>query len=136
MNDNDIVTKKAFEDLEGRVKAIEVMLKSGKPDVSLEKSESLAEFLRKKDLKNDTDRTVCIAYFIEMAESRGSEEGVHSKDVAAGFRNARCVVPSNVSDQLARCAKRGLIQEGGKKEGKKAWTLTNTGITHVEDLDK
>lgn len=133
---NNIVTKEEFDALKDRVKAIESMFKPGKHDISLEKPESLAEFLRRKNLKSDADRTICIAYFIEMVESRSEEEGVNSKDITVGFRNARCAVPSNVSDQLGRCAGRGLIQGGGKKDGRKAWTLTNTGIEYVKNLDK
>ena len=129
---NDYVTKDMFDALEKRVVALE----DGSGDVaavSPQRPESLAEFLRKKGVKSDPDKVVCIAYFVDV---RKGAEGFTSKDIEVGFRDARHTVPTNVSDQLARCAKRGMIQVSGKRDGKKLWVLTNTGIEYVESLNK
>ena len=126
------VTKEEFNKLKGRVEGIEKKISGGVADSVKERPESLTEFLNRKNLKSNTDKTICIAHFLENRAG----EGVTSADVVGGFRESRNVVPSNVSDQLAKCAKKGFIQVGGERGGKKVWTLTNTGIEHVKDIEK
>ncbi len=134
----EYITKKEFTALEKRVKKIERAFgaDANTGTKKVRRVESSSEFLRKKDLKTAMDAVICIVYFIE----NGSDEdvGVTSSDIEQGLRKARQIVPKNISDCLAKCAKKGLIQESGddKREGKKVWVLTNTGIEYVENLDK
>ena len=130
---NSEVTQEMFDALERRVVDLEEEMGGGAAVSSPQRPESLAEFLRKKGVTSDPDKVICIAYFIDV---RQGAKGFTSKDVDTGFRDARHTVPTNISDQLARCARRGMIQVSGKRDGKKLWALTNTGIECVEDFNK
>ena len=138
----EYITKEEFNNFEkrlekrfgSRIKALEEKISDGAVAKNVKKRpESLNEFLNRKNLESGVDKTICIVYFLEV---RRNSEGVTSKDIVDGFKEARYTVPSNTSDYLAKCAKKGFIQECGKRDSKKVWTLTNTGIKHVEDLEK
>ena len=129
----EYITEEQFKKLEERVNNIEKKIDSS-PEKLNKRPKSITEFLKEKDIEGDVVKTLCIAYFIEI---KNGNEGVTSGDVKDGFQKARYKAPGNIPDYLSKCGKRGFMQEKNeKKDNKKLWTLTNTGIDYVENLGK
>ncbi len=124
-----------IEKLENRVEDLEKSLSGtvrlenaiSKPKERL----SINEFLNTKNLSDDVKRTLAIAYWLDYFEKM---ESFSSADIQDGFRAARFKLPSNVNDKINMNVKNGhLAEEKKKKDGKKAWYVTNSGAEYVEE---
>ncbi len=129
--DEDYVNMQRFVKLEQRVEKLELLF-NDKPSVPIKpKKETLREFIKGKQPRNDVERTICILYYRELTEGMGETT---STDLKNGFRHAREKVPANVSAKLGLCAKRGFIDSVREEKGKIYWSITNTGIDFVDGL--
>jgi len=130
---NDI--KVRIKNLEERVSFLEGRL-SGEESHSNQHGErsrglSVNEFLKSKNLVDDVKRTLAIAYWLD--HYRDLESFIYS-DIQEGFRTAKLKVPSNVNDKINMNVRNGhLAEEKEKREGKKAWYITSSGIQYVEE---
>jgi len=94
--------------------------------------ESLIEFLKKKGLKTHTDRVVGMAYYLDKYKG---VDPFNVKDIEEMYEEARIQPPKNLSDIVAKQAKRGLfIEAKEKKDGLKAWRISALGIEYIESL--
>ncbi len=126
----DEETAKRFEALENRVSILEEAEKSSPQINKSEKSTSIKEFLLSKNPKSDIEKTRVVSYYLEKFSGFTS---FTAEEIQNGYRSAKESVPLNVSDNIAKNVGRGYFMEASeKKNGKKAWTLTNTGERSVE----
>jgi hypothetical protein len=89
----------------------------------------LTEFLAAKKVATHPDRVVAIAYFTYHAQSGA---GVTTQDLTDAYSRARVKKPQNFPDVIAACVRRGRLVEGERKDGMKAWVITRTGESYVE----
>jgi hypothetical protein len=94
-------------------------------------SMGLNEFLATKNVKTHVDRIAAIAYF---AYAQGDETGITTRDVAQAYSKAREKKPQNIPDVIATCVRKGVLVDAPRKDGMKAWLITQTGERHVEEL--
>ena len=124
------ITKK-IDRLEGRIAKIEELLLTTQPKQFSKKKMSVKEFIISKKPKNDVQKTLLISYYLENYDNL---EFFNLKDIEDGFRKAKEKVPGNISDKVYKTIKNGHIMEAkGKKDNLKAWTLTNSGESFVEN---
>lgn len=128
MNENEV--RKEIEEIKKRLSVLEGSRQEQNVVPIREEAEgkeiSLKEFILSKEPKSDTQRTLAIGYFLENYIKKAEFTG---DDIADAYRQAREPVPMNISDMLAKNARAGFIMAGKeKKEGRKTWTLTNTGV--------
>jgi hypothetical protein len=90
---------------------------------------SPAEFLKKKNPKKQTDRALMLAYYLEKFQSLGSFTSGELGELANTVRDPF----GNVSDVIGRLTSRGLMMSAGEKEGQRAYALTASGETYVEE---
>ncbi len=119
------------EQLERRVAAIEALM-SRTPDTPTgAKPMSIREFVISKDPKTSVDTTLLIAYYLE--KFAGVSPFNHD-DLIRGFAEAKEPLPSNPSDMVYKNIRRGFLTETKeKKNGMKAWIVTNSGERFVEN---
>lgn len=128
------------QNLESRVTILETevlhlkrLISSSSAD-QLEKAHkkmSIKEFLLTKNIDNDVKRTLAIAYYLEKFEGLTS---FNVDDIERGYRLAKHAIPANPNDKVNMSIRGGLLMEAeGKKDSKKAWTLTASGEKAVED---
>lgn len=126
--------EKRVSTLEEKVQLFEQLLQNKKNILDSkngQKKQSIREFLSDKDLSNDTQRTLAIAYFFEVLEKKGS---FNVDDLKKGFNSAKFKTPSNINDRVNQNLKSGFIMEDEeKKDGKKAWVLTDSGEKEIEN---
>ncbi len=95
---------------------------------------SLKEFISKKKPRNDVDKTIIIGFYLENYDSL---KNFNIDDIREGLYRAREKKPSNINDKLNLAKKRGMVLEAKKKKnGKKAWMLTNEGEKYVKNLPR
>lgn len=100
-----------------------------KIDVSREKS--FMEFYLEYNMKNATDKTLVIMYFLEKMRER---QEATTKDISEGFKEIREKPPLNISDKIQMLHKKGFIMPGETINGLKSWTITRRGLIHLEEL--
>jgi hypothetical protein len=121
---------KSLDELEKRVSKIEALLES-RPIDDLKKKLSIKEFILQKKPRNDVEKALAIAYYLERHEDFSC---FNAMDIEKGFRDAKEVVPANVADKIQKNVAKGHMMEAeGKKDDHKAYVLTNSGDTLVED---
>ncbi len=126
-----------IDNLEKRVVELEKRL-SGMGGVSdnLQKTGaktlSMKEFILAKKPKDDTQKMLAIAYFLEKYEGLVA---FNAKDLASGFERAKEKMPANINDRANKIiASTGYVMEAReKKDNFKAWTLTNSGERFVDE---
>ncbi len=125
-----------LSDLENRVKLLEQKLNatlsqnSTGVKIKQNKSLSMREFLNTKELGDDVDRSLAIAYWLDFYDD---VEVFNAADIGGGFRTARFTVPKNVNDKINMNIRNGHFAEAKeKKDGKKAYYITNSGINYLE----
>lgn len=117
---------------EQRIASLEKMLLPGSDNLSsVAKKVSIKEFLLEKSPKSDVQKTLCIGYFLEKYEGY---ESFNLKDIEDGFRMSKEPVPGNINDKINKNIAQGFLMDAKeKKDNKKAWTLTRTGETEVQN---
>ena len=94
------------------------------------KKTSAAEFLKRGDFKNQSDRALALGFYLEKFEHRtsftSSELAQLGKETKQPFANA--------SDSVAKLTSRGLMMSAGDKDTQRAYALTASGETYVEGL--
>jgi len=119
----------ALKQQEERIKKLESLFSS--KQIKPKKECSVKEFLLSKKPKDDVQKTIAIGYYLENYQGMGC---YNKHDLKTGFRNAKEKVPDNINYKVIRCIQRGFLQEAETpKDGIKAWTLTSTGETFVEN---
>lgn len=130
MTNSDI--EKRITVLENKVSEIEKKISeedSTKWKVS--KSLSIKEFLLEKKPKNDVQKTLIIAYYIEKYKNI---ESFSINDIKDYLKLAKESIPINLNDKINLNIKKGFMIETGEKKGKiKNWTLTRTGLKFIEN---
>lgn len=126
--------KHRIQELEERVKKIEGILSSPSNGEAVQTRSrdklSVNEFLNLKKPGDDVKRTLAIAYWLDINEGVGS---FNSSDLSSAFRAAKLKMPLNINDKINMNVKNGhLAEEKKKRNGKKAWYITNSGIQFVE----
>lgn len=120
--------KSTLMDHEERLVKLEKLLQT-KPEV-VKKKLSIREFIMSKNPESEMERTVTIAYYLEMF---GSLTSFSVKDLESGFRKAKEKIPRNINYEVIRCIQKGYLMEAEeKKDKRKTWCLTNTGLEFVE----
>ena len=89
------------------------------------------EFLAAKNVRTHVDRIVAIAYF---AFRRGDESGITRKVIEEAYSQARLKKPQNIPDVVATCVRKGMLVDADRRDGMKAWLITQTGERHIEEL--
>lgn len=95
------------------------------------KKTSIKEFIIEKGISTDTDKAVVIGFFEEKFVGLNS---FNVDDLESGFREAKEPIPKNLNETVNKNVRKGYIMESGEKDGKKAWTLTNSGESYVGEL--
>lgn len=115
--------------LDQRVNALEKIFETDSK-VTPRKKKSISEFFIESAPADDIQRTLVIAYYIEVMLGFDS---FSSKDLTKGFKDAREISPKNINLTIYQNVKKGNFMEVEKKEGVKAYVLTNSGINLVEN---
>jgi len=90
----------------------------------------VSEFLAQKNIKTHIDRVVAILDYYR----RSGEEPMTIAELEDAYSSIRMKQPRNFSDLLAQCIRKGHVVEAkNKKDGKKAWQITDTGERYVEE---
>lgn len=90
----------------------------------------VSEFLAQRRIVAETDRVVAILYH---QFHNGQESGTRA-EILEAYSAARIRRPTNLSDVIARCIRKGLVIEAPeKKDGHKAWQITQSGERYVEE---
>lgn len=121
---------KKIEDHERRISKLEELLKLSESIPPPIKKMSIAEFLKSKRPKSDVQKTLIIGFYFEKYEGMKS---FNVQDLEKGFRDAREKVLGNINLCVIKNIRKGHMMEANeKKDGMKAWCLTNSGIEFVE----
>jgi len=94
------------------------------------KPPSLAQLLKKANLKSDVDRALIAGYYLETFKEYQSFTAAEIKDA---IRDARISPPSNPSDVIAKNIRKGVMMQAGDKDGRMAYVLTTDGAEFVEE---
>ena len=122
---------KKIINIEKRISRIErVVFADNAPKIK-GKALSIKEFLLTKELKDDGQKILAIAYFLEKYDGLTS---FNVKDLATGFARAKEKAPRNLNDRINKIiGKTGYVMETReKKNNLKAWQLTNSGERFIE----
>jgi hypothetical protein len=93
-------------------------------------SVQISEFLAQRKIESETDRVATILYY-HLHNGRGSSTRA---EILEAYATARFRRPTNLSDVIARCIRKGhVIEAQEKKDGQKAWQITVTGEKYVEE---
>lgn len=119
-----------LENHEERLRRLEGRFKT--ESAGLLKDISVREFIIQKQPKSEVEKTLVIGCFLEQNRGYAS---FNAQDLMDAFREAKEIVPANVNLAVIKNVAKGLFMETKeKKDGRKAWTLTNAGLSYVERL--
>ena len=77
------------------------------------------------------DKTLAVGYYFETYEGFTS---FNVKDLENGFRRTKEKIPRNINYEVIRSIQKGYMMEAKeKKENRKAWYLTNSGMKYIEN---
>jgi hypothetical protein len=120
--------QRKLQDHEERLTRLE-RLSQAEPQ-KIAKATSIREFLLEKQPGSDVEKTFVIGYFLERHRGFSS---FNTRDLGEGFREAKENVPANVNLAVIGNVQKGYFMEAKeKKDGLKAWTLTNSGVGYFE----
>jgi hypothetical protein len=130
---SDYVDKK-FEELAGRFLASwkSPTISEGRiaePASEAGKQISPAEFLKKRNTKNQSDRALMLAYYLEKVQHVENFTSTELQEMGKDVRDPF----GNISDVVAKLTARGLMMSAGEKEGQRAYALTVSGETYIEE---
>ena len=90
----------------------------------------ISEFLAQMKIDTETDRVATILYY----HLHNGRESSTRAEILEAYATARFKRPTNLSDVIARCIRKGhVIEAPEKKDGQKAWQITVTGEKYVEE---
>lgn len=90
----------------------------------------ISEFLAQRKISTETDRVVAILYY----QLHNGHESSTRAEILEAYSAARTRKPTNLSDVIARCIRKGhVVDAPEKKEGQKAWQITHDGERYVRD---
>jgi len=90
----------------------------------------ISEFLARAKIATDTDRVTAILYHF----LRNGQNSSTRAEILQAYSSARIKQPTNLSDVLARCIRRGhVIEAPERKDEQKAWQITLTGERYVDE---
>jgi hypothetical protein len=92
---------------------------------------SIAEMLKKSGVKKDVDKVFLIAYYLFDVMKMQS---FNTTDVDGAMDTARLQKLSNLNATLNALVASGRLKEAGEKDGKKAFTITDTGEEEAKAL--
>ena len=95
------------------------------------KQSSPSEFIKKLSPKNQSEKAIVLAYYLEKVKGMDS---FTTSDLTAVGREAKQPRFTNISDTVARQVQQGLLMGAGDKESGRAYVLTTSGEEHVETL--
>lgn len=127
--------QKQIDDLKQRVASLEDIVfqekKSNRVKGHRKKKLSIREFLIEKKPSNDVEKTLAIGYYFEKY---GGVSSFNVDDLQQGYEKAKEKRPINLNDKVNLNIKKGHIAEASeKKNNKKAWYVTNSGATFLEN---
>ncbi len=118
-------------DLERRVAALEAAKQPAPEPPTSAKPLSVREFVISKSPKSSVHTTLLIAYYLEKYSKLTS---FNHDDLVHGFAQAKEPTPGNLSDMVYKNIRRGYLTEAPeKKDGSRAWVVTNSGERFVEN---
>ena len=88
------------------------------------------EFLRKVGHKNQPDRAMALAYYMEKVEKQQSFTTTGLGELGTSTKYPF----GNISDVVSKLVSRGLMMSAGDKEGQRAYALTASGEEYVEAM--
>jgi hypothetical protein len=106
---------------------------AGQPSVlQRESGKQLApgEFLKKTPRRNQSDRALALAYFLEKVRNLSS---FTTTELASIAKEAKSPF-GNVSDVANKLVSRGLFMSAGAKESQRAYALTASGEEYVDSM--
>lgn len=95
------------------------------------KLSSPSEFIKKLSPKNQSEKAIVLAYYLEKVRGIESFTTTDLTDVGREAKQPRF---TNISDIVAKQVQQGLLMGAGDKESGRAYVLTTTGEEHVENL--
>lgn len=102
---------------------------TGSPAAS--RKTSIKEFLLEWAPSDDVQKTLAIGHYLETSEGLSS---FNKADLERGFRAAKEPVPANINDKVNMSIKNGHMMDAEeKKNSMKAWVLTRTGETYLQN---
>lgn len=105
---------------------------SSQPLDEVGKKISLAEFLKTKNPKSHGDKILAFGYFLEKAKGFSS---FNLDEIESCYMEARLPKTKNFSPYITQLVRDGVLMDAAeKKDNKKAWTLTESGLKYVEGL--
>lgn len=117
------------QELERRVAALERVPEIERSE-RREKAFTISEFMRQKRASSSVEKTLFIAYFLEVHDKVSP---LSAKDLEEGFAQAREPRPKNLHDMVYKNIRNGYLMEAKlKKGGLKTCALTNSGVAFVE----
>jgi hypothetical protein len=88
------------------------------------------EFLAQRKIRSETDRLCTILYH----QIHNGQNSSTRAEILQAYSSARIQQPTNLSDVIARCIRKGHVIEAlEKKDGQKAWQITATGERYVQE---
>lgn len=95
------------------------------------KPASPSEFIKKMSPKNQSEKAIVLAYYLEKVKGM---DKFTTADLTAVGRDAKQPRFTNISDTVARQVQQGLLMGAGDSESGRAYVLTTTGEEYVENL--
>lgn len=130
--DKAFVEEKFKELLEMQPKAATKEVQKIETSVEPEKKVSLGEFLKSKNPKSHGDKILAFGYYLEKAKGYPS---FNLDEIEACYMEARLPKTKNFSAYITPLIRSGhLMDAEEKKDNKKAWILTESGLKYVEEL--
>ena len=96
------------------------------------KKMSVGEFIRQLGFKKHTDLVLAFGYYLEKF---GGLAAFTPADINTCYYDSK-LESSNTSQMIIQNIRRGFLMQAKKNEGKKEYTLTHSGIEHVENSGK
>ncbi len=101
------------------------------PRVATQPSESVNEILALLRERSHADRFQAIIFHALRGDGL---ESVTTDEILAAYSAARMAKPTNPSDIIAKCSRRGHVVEAPRRDGQKTWRLTGSGERYVENM--
>lgn len=133
-NDNTNSLEQRIAKLEDRVAELEknniIQRNSDDSSDHSTKSMSIKEYIIEKQPKDDVQRTLVIAAYLEAFKDVAN---FTAEDLKQYFKEARLKPPINVNDKINLNIKKGWLMDAGKNDqGRKIWNLTISGEDKIK----